>query len=187
MCTVVEVAGVVGVSGEVGEAGVEDGAGVEEGEGAEDEAAGVAVSTDGGVKLANAAISLSSSTVTAIGVPQGMSEEPAGTRIFAKNASSCASKSMVALSVSISAIMSPAEMDSPCCLTHFATPPNSIVGERAGMGRISWGGNSLNRGKVRAVKQRESSWECVEAGRSDRWSRENIACAFLANLWMPGM
>ena len=53
------------------------------------------------VAFAKAATSLSSSTVMAKGVPQGMSEVPAGTRILAKYASSCASKSMVALSVSI--------------------------------------------------------------------------------------
>ena len=89
------------------------------------------------VELAKAAISLSSSHVIARGVPTGRSEEPAGTKIFAKKPSSCASKSIVALSVSISTIMSRAAIASPSCLAHLAMPPISIVGLSAAIGIIS--------------------------------------------------
>ena len=63
---------------------------------------------------------------------------PSATKIFPKIPSSTASTSMVALSVSISAITSPALILSPSFLTHFARFPSFIVGERAGM-RISIG------------------------------------------------
>src|SRR5690554_3803347 len=40
---------------------------------------------------------------------------------------------MVALSVSISAITSPATISSPSCLCHFASVPSVMVGESAGI------------------------------------------------------
>ena len=52
--------------------------------------------------------------------------------------SSSASTSIVALSVSISARMSPEETSSPSLTSHLASVPSSIVGDRAGM-RISVG------------------------------------------------
>ncbi len=63
---------------------------------------------------------------------------PAGTTILASVPSSTASTSMVALSVSISAITSPAATLSPSFFSHLETLPSSIVGESAGI-RISIG------------------------------------------------
>ena len=47
--------------------------------------------------------------------------------------SSTASNSIVALSVSISAMMSPDETVSPTFTSHLASVPSSIVGESAGI------------------------------------------------------
>jgi hypothetical protein len=58
---------------------------------------------------------------------------PAGTTIFATFPSSTASTSIVALSVSISAMTSPALTSSPSLTSHLARFPSSMVGERAGM------------------------------------------------------
>jgi hypothetical protein len=58
---------------------------------------------------------------------------PSGTRIFPSRPSSTASTSMVALSVSISAITSPADTSSPSAFIHLASLPSSIVGDRAGI------------------------------------------------------
>src|SRR4051812_34317910 len=63
----------------------------------------------------------------------GTSCVPSGTRIFAMVPSSTASTSIVALSVSISAMMSPDLTLSPSFLSHLATLPSVIVGERAGI------------------------------------------------------
>src|SRR5712691_3080870 len=62
-----------------------------------------------------------------------MSAVPSGTRIFAITPSSIASYSMVALSVSISARMSPALTLSPSFLSHLARLPFSMVGDSAGI------------------------------------------------------
>src|SRR5260370_41528175 len=62
-----------------------------------------------------------------------MSAVPSGTRIFAITPSSIASYSMVALSVSISARMSPALTLSPSFLSHLARLPFSMVGASAAM------------------------------------------------------
>src|SRR3569833_2300934 len=58
---------------------------------------------------------------------------PSGTTILPILPSSTASTSMVALSVSISAITSPEETLSPSLTCHLASLPSSIVGESAGM------------------------------------------------------
>src|SRR5664280_626539 len=58
---------------------------------------------------------------------------PSGTRILAIVPSSTASTSMVALSVSISAITSPDLTLSPSFLSHLARLPFSIVGDSAGI------------------------------------------------------
>ncbi len=58
---------------------------------------------------------------------------PSGTRIFAILPSSTASNSIVALSVSISARMSPDFTSSPSLTSHFASVPSSIVGDKAGI------------------------------------------------------
>src|SRR6202020_2968327 len=63
----------------------------------------------------------------------GSSYVPSGTRIFALVPSSTASTSMVALSVSISAITSPDLTLSPSFLSHLARLPFSIVGDSAGI------------------------------------------------------
>ena len=63
----------------------------------------------------------------------GTSCVPSGTRIFAIVPSSTASTSIVALSVSISAITSPDLTLSPSFLSHLARFPFSIVGDSAGI------------------------------------------------------
>ena len=62
-----------------------------------------------------------------------MPVDPSGTIIFPITPSSTASNSIVALSVSISAITSPLSTESPSLTNHFASVPSSIVGERAGI------------------------------------------------------
>src|ERR1700682_2734581 len=79
-----------------------------------------------------------SERISAIGVLTATSAVPAGTRILPSVPSSTASTSIVALSVSISAMTSPALTASPSFLTHLARLPFSIVGESAGI-RISIG------------------------------------------------
>ena len=74
-----------------------------------------------------------SSASTAITVPTATFCVPASTSIFATTPSSMASTSMVALSVSISAIISPAFTSSPIAIVHLATEPDVMVGDRAGM------------------------------------------------------
>src|SRR4029079_15108567 len=80
-----------------------------------------------------AALSSPSPRITAIGVFTATSAVPSGTRIFPSVPSSVASTSIVALSVSISAITSPDFTSSPSFLSHLARLPFSIVGESAGM------------------------------------------------------
>src|SRR5437868_772777 len=63
----------------------------------------------------------------------GTSAVPSGTTILASVPSSTASTSMVALSVSISAITSPGLTFSPSFLSHLARLPFSIVGDSAGI------------------------------------------------------
>src|SRR3954453_16761372 len=70
---------------------------------------------------------------TAITSLTGTSCVPSGTRILAIVPSSIASTSMVALSVSISAMTSPDLTLSPSFFSHLARLPFSIVGERAGI------------------------------------------------------
>src|SRR5712671_6607190 len=74
-----------------------------------------------------------SAASTAIGALTATSAVPSGTRIFAITPSSIASYSMVALSVSISARMSPALTLSPSFLSHLAMLPFSMVGDSAGI------------------------------------------------------
>ena len=79
------------------------------------------------------AASSPSSAISPITWLTGTSAEPSGTTILASTPSSTASTSMVALSVSISAMMSPDLIGSPSFFSHLAMLPFSIVGERAGM------------------------------------------------------
>jgi hypothetical protein len=69
----------------------------------------------------------------AIGVFTATSCAPSGTRILPSVPSSTASTSMVALSVSISAMTSPAFTASPSFFIHLARLPFSIVGDSAGI------------------------------------------------------
>jgi hypothetical protein len=69
----------------------------------------------------------------AITVPTFTLSVPSGTAIEAITPSSTASNSMVALSVSISARMSPETTSSPSFTSHLASLPSSMVGERAGI------------------------------------------------------
>ena len=71
--------------------------------------------------------------ITAIGVLTATSAVPSGTRILPSVPSSTASTSMVALSVSISAITSPDLTVSPSFFSHLARLPFSIVGDSAGI------------------------------------------------------
>src|SRR5712671_6948452 len=84
-------------------------------------------------KLLSAPASSPSPRMTAIGVLTATSAVPSGTRICPSVPSSVASTSMVALSVSISAMMSPDFTLSPWCFTHLARFPFSIVGDSAGI------------------------------------------------------
>jgi hypothetical protein len=70
---------------------------------------------------------------TAITWLTGTSAVPSGTTILAMVPSSTASTSIVALSVSISAMMSPDLTLSPSFFSHLARLPFSIVGDSAGM------------------------------------------------------
>src|SRR4030081_1770254 len=63
----------------------------------------------------------------------GTSAVPSGTTILASTPSSTASYSIVALSVSISARMSPVLTLSPSRLSHLARLPFSMVGDSAGI------------------------------------------------------
>src|SRR3954469_11332838 len=86
-----------------------------------------------GAFAAAAATSSPSPARIAMGVFTATLSVSSGTRIFARMPSSIASTSIVALSVSISARTSPGFTGSPSFLSHFASLPCSIVGERAGI------------------------------------------------------
>ena len=73
---------------------------------------------------------------------------PAGCRYLARTPSSCASKSTVALSVSISQMTSPAPNAAPSSTFHFAIVPCSIVGESAGCPTTSCDGSENQRAAV---------------------------------------
>ena len=95
--------------------------------------AGAAAGADALLPLATVAGSSPSAASTAIFWFTGTSFDPAGTRILARMPSSTASTSIVALSVSISAMMSPDLTRSPSFFSHLARLPFSIVGDRAGI------------------------------------------------------
>ena len=81
----------------------------------------------------SAALSSPSARIVAIGVLTATSLVPSGTRILPSVPSSIASTSIVALSVSISAMTSPVLTESPSFLSHLARLPFSMVGDSAGM------------------------------------------------------
>ena len=74
-----------------------------------------------------------SSASMAITAPTETFSVPSSMSIDAITPSSTASNSIVALSVSISAMMSPEETASPTLTSHLAKVPSSIVGDRAGI------------------------------------------------------
>ena len=78
-------------------------------------------------------VSSPSSARTAITALTATPSVPSATRISTTVPSSTASTSIVALSVSISAMMSPASTVSPAFTSHFDSVPSSMVGDRAGM------------------------------------------------------
>src|SRR5579872_6607643 len=83
--------------------------------------------------LARSAALSPSARMVAIGVLTATSAVPSGIRILPSVPSSVASYSIVALSVSISAITSPDLIVSPSFLSHLTRLPFSIVGDSAGM------------------------------------------------------
>ena len=95
-----------------------------------------------GLRALIADLSSPSPRITAIGVLTATSAVPSGTRILPSVPSSAASTSIVALSVSISAMTSPDLTVSPSFLSHLARLPFSIVGDSAGM-RTSVGMSDL--------------------------------------------
>ena len=74
-----------------------------------------------------------SPAISAMSWLTGTSAVPSGTTILARMPSSTASTSMVALSVSISAMTSPDFTVSPSFFSHLARLPFSMVGDRAGI------------------------------------------------------
>jgi hypothetical protein len=87
---------------------------------------------------ARAEASSPSSSSTAITVLTATPSAPSGTISLPTLPSSTASTSMVALSVSISAMTSPEATWSPSLTCHLASAPSVMVGDKAGM-RISIG------------------------------------------------
>src|SRR5690606_38747563 len=83
--------------------------------------------------LARSSLLSPSASNNAIGVLTFTPCVPSSTRILPRVPSSTASTSMVALSVSISAITSPGATLSPSFLSHLVRLPSSMVGERAGI------------------------------------------------------
>ena len=107
-------------------------------------AAGGASATGAGVGAEAAAAGASSGTVTedtsspssastAITAPTATFCAPAAMTILAITPSSTDSTSIVALSVSISAITSPERTSSPSATSHLANVPSVIVGDKAGI------------------------------------------------------
>mmetsp|Transcript_29037 Transcript_29037/g.55783 ORF Transcript_29037/g.55783 Transcript_29037/m.55783 type:complete len:226 (+) Transcript_29037:1303-1980(+) len=98
-------------------------------------ASGAAAGAGAGAAPMSSALSPSSSS-TAMAVLTLTPSVPSATRILPTKPSSTASNSIVALSVSISAMISPDDTLSPSLTSHLASVPSSIVGDRAGI-RIS--------------------------------------------------
>ena len=94
--------------------------------------AGVGATAGAGEVLVGTAAS-SSLEISAITVPTFTPSVPSGTEMEVITPSSTASNSIVALSVSISARISPDLTLSPSLTNHLASVPSSIVGESAGI------------------------------------------------------
>src|ERR1700674_4392328 len=100
--------------------------------------------------------------MTAIGVFTATSWVPAGTRIFPSVPSSTASTSIVALSVSISAITSPDFTWSPSFFSHLARLPFSMVGDSAGIN------TSVGTGLLRSTRHVGPKLRCIGLRRVGR-------------------
>src|SRR6187551_3595857 len=87
----------------------------------------------GSAALPRSAALSPSARMVAIGVLTATSAVPSGIKILPSVPSSTASTSMVALSVSISAMTSPALMASPSFFFQVARLPSVMVGDSAGM------------------------------------------------------
>ena len=104
--------------------------------------AGAASASDGGAAGADGTAAVSSpgsspsSTSTAITALTATPSLPSGTTMRPTMPSSTASTSIVALSVSISAITSPGSTLSPWATSHLTRLPSVMVGDKAGI-RIS--------------------------------------------------
>ena len=108
-------------------------------------AAGVLSSSAAVAAAARAPASSPSSRRMAMGAPTGTFSVPSATRMRPSVPSSTASTSIVALSVSISAMTSPGATGSPSFLSQRAKVPDSIVGESAGMAMVIGIGRALLR------------------------------------------
>ena len=101
------------------------------GAGSDGTSGAAAVGATGALESAEA--SSPSSSSCRITVPTFTPSEPASTVILPTTPSSMLSTSIVALSVSISASMSPETTLSPSLTSHFVSVPSSMVGDRAGI------------------------------------------------------
>src|SRR5215475_4272828 len=129
----------------------------------------------GGLPSFSAAASSPSARIMAIGVLTATSLVPSGTKIRPRVPSSTASTSMVALSVSISAMTSPDLTVSPSFLCHLARLPFSIVGESAGIR------TSIGMGHHRVDRAAETRARCV----ADVTARRAPGKRARSNLWSP--
>ena len=86
-----------------------------------------------GISLFDGAVSASSPSSLAITVPTATFSAPSSTSNSVTMPSSTASTSIVALSVSISAIKSPERNSSPTFTSHLDRRPSVIVGDKAGI------------------------------------------------------
>mmetsp|Transcript_3543 Transcript_3543/g.9977 ORF Transcript_3543/g.9977 Transcript_3543/m.9977 type:complete len:244 (+) Transcript_3543:401-1132(+) len=112
-----------------------------------------------GVTSLNAPMSSSSSQTMATGLPISMSDVPACTSTLARKPPSTASHSMVALSVSTSARISPASIASPSFFDQEDRLPWVMVGESEGMPSTVCGGRARARDEGAADEGEEVDWE----------------------------
>ena len=108
---------------------------------------------------------------------------PSGTRILPMRPSSTASNSIVALSVSISARMSPDLTVSPSFTSHLASLPSSMVGDSAGI-RICVDIRRAHPCRVRPARARGFRWRIRR--RRSTMARISLSIAFRSSsLTMP--
>ena len=124
----------------------------------EGEDAAMGASATAGVAAAEvaagaAAVSVPSPSSTPIVAFTATPDVPSGTRMWVNTPSSTASTSIVALSVSISARTSPERTLSPVFLSHRASVPSVMVGDRAGMRMFT----AIRRSSVRRPQPRSAA------------------------------